>query len=62
MNEGKVKLRGVNLEGRVDFDFHVNVKRTSKKCHVLARLCMSRTRAKRNDDILINALIMSEFS
>ena len=37
----KVKLPGVNLEGRLNFDFHVTtiLKQTSKKYHALARAC-----------------------
>ena len=40
LNEEKVKLLGVNLEGRLDFDFHVNTlsKKASKKYNTLARL------------------------
>ena len=41
LNEEKVKLFGVNLEGRLHFDFHVNtlLKKASKKYHALARVC-----------------------
>ena len=41
LNEERVKLLGVNLEGRLNFDFHVNtlLKKASKKYHALARVC-----------------------
>ena len=37
-NEEKVRLLGVNLEGRFNFDFLLK-KKASKKYHVLARMC-----------------------
>ena len=39
-NEERVKLLGVNLEGRINFDFHVNtlLNKASKKHHALARV------------------------
>ena len=41
LNEERVKLFRVNLEGRLHFDFHVNtlLKKSSKKYHALARVC-----------------------
>ena len=41
LNKERVKLLGVNLEGRLNFDFHVNtlLKKASKKYHALARVC-----------------------
>ena len=41
LNEERVKLLGVNIEGRFNFDFHVNtlLKKASKKYHALARVC-----------------------
>ena len=41
LNEVRVKLFGVNVEGRLNFDFHVNtlLKKASKKYHALARVC-----------------------
>ena len=41
LNKERVKLLGVNLEGRLNFDFHVNTlcKKASKKYHALARVC-----------------------
>ena len=40
LNEAKVKLLGLNLEGRPNFEFHVNtlLKKASKKCYALASL------------------------
>ena len=36
-----LNFTGVNLEGRLNFDFHANtlLKKASKKCHALARVC-----------------------
>ena len=41
LNEGRVKLLGVNLEGRLNFDLHLNtlLRKASKKYHALARVC-----------------------
>ena len=41
LNEEKVKLLGVNLEGRLNFDFYVNIvlKKENKKYHALERVC-----------------------
>ena len=41
LNEEKVKLLGVNLEGRLNFDFHVNtlLRKASKIYYALARVC-----------------------
>ena len=41
LSEVRVKLLGVNLEGRLNFDFHVNalLTKASKKYHALARVC-----------------------
>ena len=40
-NVERVKLLGVNFEGRLNFDYHVNtlLKKTNKKYHALARVC-----------------------
>ena len=40
LNEERVQLLGVNLEGRLNFDFHVNtlLKKASKKYRALARV------------------------
>ena len=39
-NKKRVKLRGINLVGRFNFDFYVDtlIKKASEKCHVLAKL------------------------
>ena len=62
LNEERVKLLGVNLEGRLNFDFHVNtlLKKASKKYHALARVCNYMNKKKRR--ILMNAFITSQFS
>ena len=62
LNKERVNLLGVNLEGRLNFDFHVNrlLKKTSKKYHALARVCNHINKKKRR--ILINAFITSQFS
>ena len=40
-NVDRVKLLGVNFEGRINFDDHVNtlLKKANKKYHALARVC-----------------------
>ena len=37
----RVKLLGMNFEGRINFDYHVNtlLKKANKKYHALARVC-----------------------
>ena len=62
LNEERVKLLGVNLEGRLNFDFHVNtlLKKASKKYHALARVCNYMN--KKQPCILMNAFIASQFS
>ena len=61
LNEERVKLLGVNLEGRLNFDFHVNtlLKKAGKK-YALARVCNYMNKKKRC--ILMNAVITSQFS
>ena len=62
LNEERVKLLGVNLEGRLNSDFHVNtlLQNASKKYHALARVCNYMNKKKRR--ILMNAFITSQFS
>ena len=62
LNKEKVKLLGLNLEGGLNFDFHVNVllKKASKKYHDLARVRNYMIKKKR--PILMNAFITSQFS
>ena len=62
LNKERVKLLGVNLEGRLNFDFHVNalLKKASKKYHALVRVCNHINKKKRR--ILMNAFITSQFS
>ena len=37
----RVKLLAVNIEGRINFDYHVNalLKKANKKNHALAKVC-----------------------
>ena len=62
LNEEGVKLLGVNLEGRLNFDFHTNalLKEATKKYHALARSCNYINKKKRRT--LTNAFITSQFS
>ena len=62
LNKEKVKLRGLNLEDRFNFDFHVNAlfKKASKKYHTLARMCNYMNKKKRR--ILMNVFMTSQFS
>ena len=57
----RVKLLGVNFEGRLNFDFHVNIllKKASEKYHALARVCNYMNKKTRH--ISMNALITSQF-
>ena len=61
-NVERVKLLGVNFEGRLNFDYHVNtlLKKANKKCHALARVCNYMGTKKRR--VLMNAFITSQFS
>ena len=53
----KIKLLGVNLAGRLNFDFHANtlLQKASKKYHVLAIMCNYMNEKKLR--ILMNAFI-----
>ena len=55
-------MLGLNLEGGLNFDFHVNVllKKASKKYHALARV--RNYMSKKKQPILMNAFITSQFS
>ena len=61
-NVERVKLLGVNIEGRLNFDYHVNtlLKKANKKYHALARVCNYMDTKKRR--VLKNAFITSQFS
>ena len=61
-NVERVKLLGVNIEGRLNFDYHVNTlfKKANKKCHALARVCNYMDTKKRR--VLMNVFITSQFS
>ena len=56
-NVERVKLLGVNFEGRLNFDYHVNtlLKKANKKNHALARVCNYMDTKKRQ--VLMNASI-----
>ena len=65
----RVKLLGVHVDGRLDFDNHVNqiCKKPSKKIHTLSRVCIiSNGVCKYMDQnkrrMLITAFIISQFS
>ena len=61
-NVERDKLLGVNFEGRLNFDYHVNtlLKKANKKYHALARLCNYMDTKKRR--VLMKAFITSQFS
>ena len=61
-NVERVKLLGVNFEGRLNFDYQVNtlLKKANKKYHALARVCNYMGARKRH--VLKNAFITSQFS
>ena len=58
----RVKLLGVHIDGRLDFDYHVNqiCKKASKKIHALSRVCKYMDQNKRR--MLMKAFIMLQFS
>ena len=57
----RVKLLGVNFEGRLSFDYHVDtlLKKANKKYHALARVCNYMDIKKRR--ALMNVFITSKF-
>ena len=57
-----MKLLGINIEGRLNFDSHVNtlLSKANKKYHALARVCNYMDINKRR--LLMNAFIISQFS
>ena len=61
-NVERVKLLGVNFEGRINFDYHMNTlsNKANKKYHALARVCNYMDAKKRR--VLMNAFITSQFS
>ena len=61
-NVERVKLLGVNFEGRLNFDYQVNtlLKKANKKYHALTRVCNYMGARKRH--VLKNAFITSQFS
>ena len=61
-NVERVALLGVNFEGRLNFDYHMNtlLKKANKKHHALARLCNYMDTKKRR--VIMNAFTTSQFS
>ena len=61
-NVERVKLLGVNIEGRLNFDYHLNtlLKKANKKYHALARVCNYMDIKKQR--VLMKAFITSQFS
>ena len=58
----RVKLLGVRIDGRLDFDYHVNqiCKKASEKIHALSRVCKYMDQNKWR--MLMKAFIISQFS
>ena len=58
----RVKLLGVRIDGRLDFDYHVNqiCKKASKKIHALSRVFKYMDQNKRR--MLMKTFIISQFS
>ena len=56
-SEQKVKLLGINLQSRMNFDYHVNIllNKANKNCHALARVCNYMNTNKRR--VLMKAFI-----
>ena len=62
LNEERVELLGVNLEGRLNFDFHVNTL-LKKAIEKVPRSCKSvELQEQKKQHILINAFITYQFS
>ena len=62
LSEQKVKLLRINLESRLNFDYHVNtiLNKANEKYHALARVCNCMNTNKRR--VRMKAFITSQFS
>ena len=61
-SESRVKLLGIHIDNRLNFDYHVSqlCKKGSKKLHALARIFRYVETSKRR--VLVNSFITSQFS
>ena len=61
-SESRVKLLGIHIDNRLNFDYHVSqlCKKASKKLHALARIFKYVETSKRR--VLVNSFITSQFS
>ena len=61
-SESRVKLLGIHIDNRLNFDYHVSqlCKKASKKLHALARIFKYVETSKRR--VLANSFITSQFS
>ena len=61
-SESRVKLLGIHIVNRLNFDYHVSqlCKKASKKLHALARIFKYVETSKRR--VLVNSFITSQFS
>ena len=62
MSEEKVKLLGIHIDNRLNFDYHIGqlCKKTGKKLHALTRIFKYMDISQRK--LIANAFIMSQFS
>ena len=62
MSEGKVKLLGIYIDNRLNFDYHISqpCKKAGRKLHALTRVFKYMNISQRK--LIANAFIMSQFS